>query len=405
MASDFLAVKHAAAFVLFAEVVLNGFVVTVGDADELRGEAETKGFEFVQLGCEGLSLARSVPFANDGLKGDIGAERDFVCAGADLDVGPEGFVEFLPAFVSRPVLGDFALSEMDEVKGPPFFDFKEPGKGEGVEKCELPIVVLREFVEHGAHRGFSVGLSGKAGCGATGAALEPEKFRDEKLGAAAINFGGLGVLRTGRKERVGRPAQIVEGEHGMGAQKFAGGLERISHWAVGAGEHDHDAVVIFARGRQDDFHFAGGHQLFGETFDEPGWEIRRAGDGVAIGEFKQKGLRDGADVFAAIHQVRELEEIFPAIAKAFAVDGDWRIGSLRAVQGEMDSAAPGCGVGEVTIDELFDAFGGDGEESGIENDESRVGAEMGCGFRRAGTAGVLDEELAGDAANEGGVLG
>jgi len=71
----------------------------------------------------------------------------------------------------------------------------------------------------------------------------------------------------------------------------------------------------------------------------------------------------------------------------------------------MNSAAPGRRVGEIAVDELFDTFGGDGEQSGIQNDKSGVGAEMGCGFRWANAAGVLHEELAGDAAKEGGVLG
>ena len=66
-ASGFLAVKHAAAFVLFAEIGLNRFVVVIGDADELRRKSVAKDFEFVQLGFESLSLARIVPFANDGL--------------------------------------------------------------------------------------------------------------------------------------------------------------------------------------------------------------------------------------------------------------------------------------------------------------------------------------------------
>src|SRR5712672_546136 len=60
-----------AALILFAEIGLDGFVVTIGDADELRRKAVTKDFEFVQLGFEGLSLARTVPFANDGLERNI----------------------------------------------------------------------------------------------------------------------------------------------------------------------------------------------------------------------------------------------------------------------------------------------------------------------------------------------
>jgi len=108
----------------------------------------------------------------------------------------------------------------------------------------------------------------------------------------------------------------------MGAQNLASRLKGILHWTVGAGEHDHDAVVVFARWWQNDLHFAGGEKLFGETFDEPRGEIRGARVSIAIGEFEHEGLRDGADVFAALHEVGKLEEIFPAIAKPFAVDGD-----------------------------------------------------------------------------------
>jgi hypothetical protein len=100
-----------------------------------------------------------------------------------------------------------------------------------------------------------------------------------------------------------------------------------------------------------------------------------------------------------------LEKIFPTVAKAFAVDGDGGIGPLREIEGEMDSAAPGRDVGELAVEELFDAFGGDCEESGIENDESGVGVKKVCGFGRARAAGVLDKELAGDAPDQGGVLG
>jgi len=100
-----------------------------------------------------------------------------------------------------------------------------------------------------------------------------------------------------------------------------------------------------------------------------------------------------------------LEEIFPAITVTFAIDRNGRIGAGREVKGEMDSAAPWRGVGEFAIEELFDAFGGDGEEVGVEDDKGGVGSEVGCGFGRSGAAGVVDEKLAAEAANEGGVLG
>jgi hypothetical protein len=196
LASSFFAMEHAPAFTLLAEVGLNGFVVVVGDADELGGESVAKDFKFVQFGFEGLSLAGSVPFANDGLEGDIGAERDFVCAGADLNRGSEGFVELLPAFVWRPILCDVTLGEVDEVEGPPFFDFEEALEGEGVEESELPVIVLREFFEHRAHGGLAVGLARIAGRSATGTTSNSEELGDEELGAAAIDFQRCGVGRS-----------------------------------------------------------------------------------------------------------------------------------------------------------------------------------------------------------------
>ena len=113
----------------------------------------------------------------------------------------------------------------------------------------------------------------------------------------------------------------------------------------------------------------------------------------------------GANVFAAAHQVGELDEIFPAIAEAFTVDRDLGIRPGREIEGKMDSTAPGSGGGEFAIKELFDALGGDCEKCGIKDDESRVGPEISCGFGRASAAGVMDEELAGDAASESAVLG
>ena len=191
----------------------------------------------------------------------------------------------------------------------------------------------------------------------------------------------------------------------MSAQKFAGGLKGILHRAIGAGECEHQAIDAFARGRQDDFHFAGSEELFGEAFDEPGREFSGASGGVAIGEFELKCLGHGANVFAAVHEVWKLEEIFPAITVAFAVDRDGGIRAGGEVKREVDSTAPGSGVGKFAIEELFDAFGGDREKVGVEDDKGGVGSEMGCGFGRSGAAGVVNEKLAGEAANAGGGLG
>jgi hypothetical protein len=386
LAGDFLAVEHAAVLSLLAEIGLNGCVVAIDDADELRGEAVTKQFEFVQLGFESLSLARSVPLANDGLQRDIGVERQFVGAGADLDGGTKGIFELLPAFVDGPGLGNFALGEVDKLKGPPFFDFEGAVKGEGVEESELPIVALGKFFEHGAHGTLAV--------------IEFEEFANEDLGATSIDFKRLTF-----EEFVGGPAQIFEGEHGMRAQKIAGGLERVLHEAVGAGEQDHEAVEVFARGRQNDFHFARGEKLFGEAFDEPGRKFSRATGGIAIGEFEQESLSEGANVFASIDEVGELKEIFPAVAEAFGVERDGSVRPGREVKSQMNAAAPGSGVGEFVIEELFDALGGDGEQHGVQENEGRVGAEMACGIRESSAAAIVDVELAADAANGGGGLG
>ena len=375
-----------AALILFAEIGLDGFVVTIGDADELRGKAVTKDFEFVQLGFEGLSLARTVPFANDGLERDIGPQRQVISAGADLHGRPEGVFKFLPTFVCGPVLGDFALGKVDEVKRPPFFDFERALEGERIEKGELPIVVLRQSFEHGAH-----GIL---------AAVESEKFSDKELRAAAIDVEGFSL-----EESVGGPAQVFESEHGMRAQKFAGRLERILHHAVGPGEEDPDSVVAFARRRHDDFHFAGGQKLFGEAFDEPGRKVGGTSAGVAIGEFEQESLSHGPNVLAATHDVGKLNKIFPAIAEAFAVDRDRAIRPRREKKRQMNAAAPGSGVGEVAIEELFDALGGDGEQCWVEDNEGRVCAEVICSFGWTSAAGVMNQELAADAASQSGVLG
>src|SRR5262249_29471134 len=77
----------------------------------------------------------------------------------------------------------------------------------------------------------------------------------------------------------------------------------------------------------------------------------------------------------------------------------------RGVESEVDSAAPGSGVGEFAIEELFHSLGGDSEEVGVEDNEGGVGPKVACGFGRAGAAGVVDEKLAAEAANESGVLG
>lgn len=150
LACGFLAAEKTAAFVLGAEIGLDGLVVAVGDADESGREPVAKGFELVQFGFEGLSLLRGIPFADDGLEVNFSAKWHFVCGGADLNGGPKRFFEFFPALVDGPVLSDFALGEVNEAEGPPFFDFKgtlEP-RGEGVEESKLPIVELRELVEH-----------------------------------------------------------------------------------------------------------------------------------------------------------------------------------------------------------------------------------------------------------------
>ena len=70
----------------------------------------------------------------------------------------------------------------------------------------------------------------------------------------------------------------------------------------------------------------------------------------------------------------------------------------------MNAAAPGSSVGEVAIQELFDALGGDGEQCWVEDNEGRVGAEVICSFGWASAAGVMNKELAADAASESGVL-
>lgn len=89
--------------------------------------------------------------ADDGLEWDVGAQRHFVGAGADLDSGAESFLKLLPAFVVGPILSDFPLSEVDEVERPPFLDFERTLEGEGIEEGKLPVVVLREVAEHRAH--------------------------------------------------------------------------------------------------------------------------------------------------------------------------------------------------------------------------------------------------------------
>ena len=71
----------------------------------------------------------------------------------------------------------------------------------------------------------------------------------------------------------------------------------------------------------------------------------------------------------------------------------------------MDSAAPGGGVGEFAIEELFDAFAGDCEEVWVEDNKGGVGPEMGSSLGRAGAASIVNEKLAAEAANEGGDLG
>ena len=182
-----------AAFILFTEIGLDGFVVAIGDADELGREAVAKDRKFVQLGFERLSLARSIPFANDGLEWNVGAQRQIIGAGADLDGRSKGVVELLPAFIDGPVLGDVALCEVDEVKRPPFFNFERALKGEGVEKSELPIVVLRELFKHGAHTGLAIGFARNAGCSATGSTIEFQEFGDKELGTAAIDFEGVAL--------------------------------------------------------------------------------------------------------------------------------------------------------------------------------------------------------------------
>lgn len=166
----------------------------------------------------------------------------------------------------------------------------------------------------------------------------------------------------------------------MRAQKFAGGLERILHQPVGARKEDPDSIVAFARRRQDDFHFAGGQKLFGETFDQPGRKVGGTSAGVAIGEFEQESLSHGPNVIAATHDVGKLNKIFPAIAEAFAVDVARVIGPRREKKGQMNAAAPGGGVGDFAIEELFDALGGDGKQRWVQDNEGRVGAEVICSF-------------------------
>jgi hypothetical protein len=397
-ARGFFTMENAAAIVLFAEVGLDGLVVAIRDADELWREAIAKAFEFVQFSFEGLGLARCVPFAKDGLEGNIGAERHFIGAGADLDGGTESFVKFLPAFVDGPVLLDFALGEVDEVEGPPFLYFEGALKGEGIKKGKLPIVVLGKFFEHGAQGSLAVGAARVAGGSATGATFESEQFDDEELRAAAKDLEGFSM-----EEGVRRPAQIFEGEHWMGAQDVAGGLKRVLQGAVGAGEGEHEAIDGFARQWQDNLHFVGSKKLLGESFDEPAWNFSGARAGVAIGKFEQKDLGDGADIVATRHEVRKFDKIFPAIAKAFGIDDGCGVGSGGLKKGEMNAAAPGSGVGEFAIEEEFDAFGGNSEEVGIQHDEGFVGAESGGSFGGASGAGVVHKELAGEAADEGGL--
>jgi hypothetical protein len=70
----------------------------------------------------------------------------------------------------------------------------------------------------------------------------------------------------------------------------------------------------------------------------------------------------------------------------------------------VDSTAPRRGVGEFAIEELFDTFGGNCEEVGVEDDKGGVGPEVGGDFGRPGAAGVVNEKLAAEAANESGGL-
>lgn len=137
------------------------------------------------------------------------------------------------------------------------------------------------------------------------------------MGAAAVDFEGFAL-----EQRAGGPAQIFEGEHGMGTQDFAGGLKRVLHWTIGAGERDHETVDVFAGRFEDDFDLAGSHELFGQAFDEPVGKFGGTMANVAIGEFEEKCLCYRADVFAPVHEVRKLEEIFPAVAETFAIEGD-----------------------------------------------------------------------------------
>jgi len=62
-------------------------------------------------------------------------------------------------------------------------------------------------------------------------------------------------------------------------------------------------------------------------------------------------------------------------------------------------------LARVAIEELFDALGGDGEQCWVEDNEGRVCAEVICSFGWTSAAGVMNEELAADAASESGVLG
>jgi hypothetical protein len=268
-------------------------------------------------------------------------------------------------------------------------------KPKGIEESELPVVVLGEFFEHGTHAGFSVGIARIAGRSATGSTIKFQEFGNEELRAAAIDVEGFSF-----EELVSGPAQIVEREPGVTAQKFASRLERILHRAVGAGEGEHEAVDVFTWRRQDNFHFARGEKLFGEALDEPGRRLCGVSASITIGQFEQQHVCDCANVFAASHDVRQLDKIFPAVAEAFAVNGDRGIGPWRELEGEMDSATPWCGIGEFAIEDLFDALGGNGEHGGVEDDQGRVGAEAGGGFGRACAARVMDEELAAETASE-----
>jgi hypothetical protein len=71
--------------------------VILHQPNKLLGDAQAEQPQFAKRSLERLGLPKGIPFADNRLQVQVGVQREFICAGADLHGRVNRVIELLPA--------------------------------------------------------------------------------------------------------------------------------------------------------------------------------------------------------------------------------------------------------------------------------------------------------------------